>query len=54
MSQDVYNEGWESGFSSGEMYGYTKGFSAGFWSAVLLIGGMVLAGLIIMRIAEGM
>lgn len=46
---DTYNEGYDAGLSAGEMHGYTKGFSAGFWSAVLLISGVVLAGLISMR-----
>jgi len=44
---------YEKGFSEGKQVGFTTGFSAGFWSAVLLVSGMVVAGLLVMR-ATGM
>jgi hypothetical protein len=43
------NDYWR-GYAEGREFGYTQGFSMGFWSAVLLIGAVVCAGLLMMRV----
>lgn len=40
---------YEQGFIEGKAAGYTSGFNAGFWSAILLISAVVVAGFISMR-----
>ena len=45
------NDSFEKGFLDGKEFGFGQGFVAGFWAAVLLIGGVALAGLIVMRVA---
>jgi hypothetical protein len=40
---------WEKGFDEGKTFGFGQGFTAGFWAAVLLIGGVVMLGLLIME-----
>ena len=42
-------DAWEKGFLEGKEFGFGQGFTSGFWAAVLLIGAVVMAGLIVMR-----
>ena len=45
------NDSFEKGFLDGKEFGFGQGFVAGFWAAVLLISGVVVAGLLVMRVA---
>lgn len=42
-------DAWEKGFLEGKQVGFMHGFSAGFWAAILLVAGVVMAGLLIME-----
>ncbi len=57
MSNYDLNKAWTQGYDQGLQDGlavseasYTRGFSYGFWSAILLVAGVVMGGLLVMRV----
>lgn len=40
---------YEEGFLEGKQHGYALGFNTGFWSAILLISGVIVGGFIAMK-----
>jgi len=49
-----FSDGWRAAREDegAEESAYSRGFSMGFWSAILLVAGVVVGGLLVMRASD--